>query len=745
MQFMLLLLLANFVCISATTNGETSSSTYFLSYEGVVSPEIVQTFATDDSDATADNDDTTTTIPYTMVTELATELATDVIQLHVISQSKSPDGILPKDYRKLDLDRRCYQNSRGGGEGKCSIDYYQEEKDASIQFQIQFSNAIDSDDIMASIEIVMSSSAKNTRDILIRSIPAMNKQLKCFHDMIWSIWKKNRPSSKTNNMAQYQITVDAHAASLEHLILERSDLNSRMRIATSSNVEVWQYQTPESKYPVRSLFIDGNFQSTTHPSGTAHVEALVHPALLSLSGLENEPHVVILSLEPTAIVREVLKHKRVASITLLGINVDALALTKQYLHIHNDCRFLTNNEPTLCLDNVEIIAMDVKEWLSAQKHDEPRFHAVLVDVPSSGNQDWLDLTMHAHIKSLLYEDAIVVVSSGSTPLTSDNYNEHYELNGRDWLLRQATRQTAGLGYKAAYVYDESMAKPLASSFLIFFPSDESEVLELYLQTNPPAIEIAMVEQMHVMIGGDPPTLVYDGATHGSYQHPSRAWQDWYCQTPPGKDLHACHSFLPHDWYDPTKHHYSTEVRKDPIKGRSLFSLAAIPQGHFVLPDDAATALWIDPRRWELLNDFSQDFPDATMYRQLRDFVVAYGFESDHMGWAVSLGSNATFINHACQNADQNVMYVDKVFESEDDDQLVRFSPFMVRFGELVGVLTHAIRDIAAEEEILMDYTVFRSDDKEVGIHNDMLHRICNSGGAGGMVESSSDASDKEEL
>lgn len=590
------------------------------------------------------------------------------------------------------------------------------------------------------------------RDVLVQAVPLINDKLKYFHHhntMVWSIHEKptvmtQALSGGATTMAAHQSQMDARQASLEHLILERYDLNDRRRIASSSDhqsqqqVEVWEYSTPESSsssskhYGVRSLFINGFLQSTTHPSGIAHVEALVHPALISISSEKQElPRVAILSLEPTAIVREVLKHKRVESITLLGVSQEAIDFVQEHLEALNDCSFLPGRETNACLAQPEVtlIAGNVDEWLTTAsvadgtKGDRPLFHAFFVDVPI-GNTAWMDSALHEKIASLLHRDGVAVVSSGSVPMLSDSYDQSDELSARDVLLRQATRskENSGIGYLQAYVYDEPLARPLASSFITLFPQD-SDTIPTYLQTNAPAIEIAIVKQLHPMTTGGPPTLVYDGATHASYHTPSRAWQNWYCHTSPGKDLHVCNSFL-NDWYNPEKHHYQAEVRKDAVKGRSLHALEDVPVGHFLVPDDAAMVLRIDTQRWSMLNEFVERFPDADMYRQIRDFFDAYGFESIALGlggWAVSVGSNATFVNHGCTEEERNVVSIEDVFVGEDGDDIL-FSPMLVRFGELTTVLIHTMRDIAAGEEIQMDY----ADCTDIA-RNEELMKMCSTG------------------
>ena len=256
---------------------------------------------------------------------------------------------------------------------------------------------------------------------------------------------------------------------------------------------------------------------------------------------------------------------------------------------------------------------------------------------------------------------------------------------------------------------------------------DSQVRGKFIRTNVPAIEIDIVEHFHHTKGG-PLTIIYDGATHAGYQRPSKVWQNWRCKTPPGNQLYECTTFL-QDWYNRENHFYKTEVRKDLVKGRSLIAVEAIPKGSFVLPDDAASAMRIDNDQWTALNKFVERFPDADLYRQVRDFFVAYGFISDALGqsgWCVSIANNSTFTNHACTEFEANVKYVNDIYTSEDGVE-IGFSPLQVRYAELVGVLARATRDIAAGEELQEDYKAFRTYPERDSFHMDLLGRICNAG------------------
>jgi len=257
----------------------------------------------------------------------------------------------------------------------------------------------------------------------------------------------------------------------------------------------------------------------------------------------------------------------------------------------------------------------------------------------------------------------------------------------------------------------------------------------YIRHDAPGFDVDLVNRLHPRISpGGRPTTVYDGPTHQSYLKTSRAWENWYCNTLPGRNLPICNTFLP-SWFDSSLHSYSTEVKRHPKKGRTLVATEDIPKGSFVLPHDAALGIHIDRDKWDALNKFIDDFPDAEMFRDFRDFVVAYGFESETLGqggWTVSIACNNTFTNHACTKEEETTETLFDVHYDESGQEYVSFSPPMNRRADLLGVLAITVRDVKAGEELTIDYRCFREDENDEDF-NEFLRSMC-SDASNGLVK-----------
>ena len=615
------------------------------------------------------------------------------------------------------------------------------------------------------------------RDVLVRSVPQIAKAIKHFQGIVWSIQEK--PSVDTmaerwqpKAVADVQTEHDMRLSSIEETMLSQHTKKGRMRIVTEGKLELWQFMNPHWNLPVRCLYVDGQLQSTSAAEGIARAEAMVHPAMIAHS--EKPERIVVISVEPTMLVREILKHESVKEVVVVGADPSAVALVDRFMGpVFDDCSFLPESQTRQekkrldqqphysCMNSSKVRIVrgpdTVEEWLESvavtlrtseaaedeeNDKDDGSFDAVFVEVPK-GTKPWLELDLYAKLSTILDPEAVVVVNSGSTPLLSDRHRETI-LSPRDLLLRQAHRSTehGGLGYGGVLVYDEAQAMPLSSSFIVMFPTD-SYTFARFLRRNTPAVEVDIIDRV-LPIPGRPSSLaMYDGMAHLGYVATHRMWQEWYCNSIPGRDLPACSSFLS-EWYDRTKHSYDADVQRDAVKGRALHATKDIPKGSFILPHDAAMSARLDAQQWEALTEFVEDFPDASMYKDFRDFFLAYGYEAEEIGqtgWTVSIACKNTFTNHACTDEEANAGYIGEIFENEDGGS-IGFNPVITRKADIVGTLTVALQDIPAGTEIQTDYSSFRTYEDED--FTNFLNKVCTTG-VGKVSVDANTADQSEEL
>ena len=549
-------------------------------------------------------------------------------------------------------------------------------------------------------------------------------------------------------------------------IYSTSSLNNynKMKAKTSSSAvqlpklnsihtDIWQYHEAGMDSFTRALFFNSTLRAITNTAGSSHAEAFIHPAMISH---EKPERVAVISDFPLPYIKELLKYEDIQKIDIVGADWDALDASRVYLPQMDDCSNI-QDLPEKCLDSLIIEAnknQSLQNWLDlkistiGRNEDESDdsssddsssdddsqetdlYDVVYLDVTVLNSEEWLSTKIHRKLRKILDSESVVVINTGFSPSMDRNYQTSASDNKlRDLFLTRVTKSASledGIGYGAAFVYDEELAHPLDSSFIMTFESD-SDSYARFTRDSSTAIDLDIGLRFRKHLANMSPLVVYDGTTHRRYSRPTRSWEKWFCQMKNWSDTTIC-DFLQTKLFDKSLQGSKTTVKRDELKGRSLTASSLIKKGNFIIPEDIYNSIHIDEIQWDNLNQFVHDFPDAEMYSQLRDFFYAYGFESASLGrtgWSVSLASNNTFTNHACTPAEINVGSPNFHVGQENED--IMFSPALSRRPEMFSQFTVALRDIKEGEEIMMDYTHFREEGSDDIEFISFLQRVCTNG------------------
>jgi hypothetical protein len=279
---------------------------------------------------------------------------------------------------------------------------------------------------------------------------------------------------------------------------------------------------------------------------------------------------------------------------------------------------------------------------------------------------------------------------------------------------------------------QQLASPLASTFIVAFTSIYGDSYVRYYRTSSAAVDLDIINRLAPKESDSsnaPPTIIYDGSTQLHYKIPSRTWEIWYCNTPPGMNLAAC-STLRSDIFNIKKHKNGIEVRIHPVKGRSAYATESMAVDDFVNIADTATQFSIDAADWEALNKFIERYPEATRYKELRDWIMAYGYEALSLGltgWSASFSTSNTFVNHACTNLEVNNGPCYFLYVSEDNEPDVVFSPVINRHPAISAYTQCVIRNINVGDEITMDYAAFAAAPEDRPYFQLFLTEMCQTG------------------
>lgn len=534
------------------------------------------------------------------------------------------------------------------------------------------------------------------RDSLVFMVSSLNIAL----ELSWTIQKRGSRLPKKN--AEWKVS-----SSVESLVLSNPQAFSKNLLFNSttsehhhsdSKIDVWEYGLDGNDKITRSVFHSSQLRATSDASTKAFAEAFVHPAMIS----HEDPCVVALfSDAPLIFLKELLKYKTIEKVYLLGADKDLVETIIAYLPELNNCSDI-DMIGTSCIQSslVEIVEDNFEAWSDSL---EVSIDVVLIDaVMSRQKSQWLSADFYDILSKIVdEEEGIVVLNVGSAPLFGRDFSLGTDDRDRD-VFFSSSDSLGERNFWSVYAYDEPSAKPFPSAFALLFRDETSLSYKRFIRTSPSAFDLDMIERFRGTSRPIPTTL-YDGPTHQTYQKPSRAWEDWYCQSNIGRRLVVCQSFI-HDFYNPENHvPNATLVKRDPVKGRGLYAAKNIKKGTWINADDTSLQLTIDSFHWSALQDFIAEYPDAKMYKELRDWMIAYGFENENTGnsgWSASIAHINTFTNHACDKSSENVGAVQLGWAS--------FNLGIAR-RSYIDSITVAYRNITEGEEIQMNYIVFRTE------------------------------------
>jgi len=643
----------------------------------------------------------------------------------------------------------------------CMLSYNNKDIVLSTSLKVE-KDDINNDKLIISFDTNLSAnnSNNNMQEILVSSVSALDE---LFNDFLLSssLWTIHEKSMIGDNSSSGQNNDDVSFLFKEKMLsnpnLEKKRIyHDKEEEHDNDAIEIWEFnESNDSTTSTKALFINSNLKHLSNnanndelplSSSKANAEAFIHPSIL------NHPYptrIAIISKTPLLHMQEILKYESIKAIDIIGTNVMQLKNVINIIPELNDCSGFEGIDEH-CMNNTDIISIidqDVNDWIDVtimneEEKDEERYKydIIYIDSPSSSSKeeiDWLSVSFIKRLTDLLdfREDAsMIVINSGHAPTTSISTSTptastkseqlRYEL-----LKVASQRKKREIDHEAIVIYDEPLANPLNSAYIILFHR-AGESYERFFRERPTSFDIDIITNLRTTTNNKPPTALYDGPTHERYKRPSRTWEKWFCNTPPWKEYYLCTTFY-NQFFNKEYHHFNTVVRDHPIKNRALYTTTKVKEGHFINANDDSTLLHIDSYQWENLNEFVKVIPSATMYKELKDFINAYGFETDILGltgWSVSMTSNQTFTNHACTELDSTVTGLEKAFETDEDSKYnnyVAFNPAIQRRASLFAVLSVATRDLDIGAELMVDYTSFRDtvdDDFQA-----FLDKICNSG------------------
>jgi len=534
MRTIIFLLTASFTIIACAA----ASSTYQLSYDGIVSPSIVTHHASNPQNQNPQDLPNSQLVPPTIAEETISELGSTFVQLWInydkyLQQQEEDEKQVTGDLkRSIPIDFHCA--ARSGYEGyiggtKCSMEYAT--PDLSFDATLTLSSAPgpyndyfpttttqeeeeeinDNYDslrvpVAIKVDITMTSTTPLfARDALVESIPIIGTSVGTVMkpSPVWTVQERPSPiqywarlNEANTKPLQYNddneeedvetLSTESvplnNPASIETMILSNPSISYRSPIisssakihqspintststtAASTNTDIWLYKEAGITNPTKSLFYDSTLRATTSHVGQAHAESFILPAIIANGGPTN---ILIFSETPMAYIQQVLKYKYMEYLAVVGVDVDALELTKTYMKELDDCEDLVDDGVCSEDERVHIVEENINDWLDmsaelAKTSYNETYDVIYLDIPASPQNpkqiEWLSNEFHEKLQKLMNEETVVVVNAGTSPELNVDFDIVKSSNlVRDKFLDWAfiSKKNGGFGYGVGTIYDE---------------------------------------------------------------------------------------------------------------------------------------------------------------------------------------------------------------------------------------------------------------------------------------------------
>lgn len=138
-----------------------------------------------------------------------------------------------------------------------------------------------------------------------------------------------------------------------------------------------QYSDSHARY----FYLDGVLKGSSD-SGPASYESFVHPAMFAHP---DPQHILMVGTTTGATIKEILKHRSVKDVSVVGVDESLLSFAKKSLRDWNDCSDIVSISDS-CLDDTRITSIyeNPKMWLNKYRamsldKQNPLFDIILVD------------------------------------------------------------------------------------------------------------------------------------------------------------------------------------------------------------------------------------------------------------------------------------------------------------------------------------------------------------------------------
>jgi len=236
------------------------------------------------------------------------------------------------------------------------------------------------------------------------------------------------------------------------------------------------YEMQELNYlsPTRQIYLDGVMKSNSMGQAAAH-ESFVHPPMMAHDAPKR---VVIFGAGLGASTREVLKHKSVTEVTVVGADRAMEAFSKEYLREWSDCSY--TGKDTSCFDDDRVHFVYDKspsEWIASYK-GQP-YDVALVDLFDMEEEYASEImssrqeSMNQLFGKLLSKNGVLGINIPGAPKSYESVTRSPVPAARKILRRALTHDLKTSGFTDVLEYDEYKGFSETRSYVVAFKDTET--------------------------------------------------------------------------------------------------------------------------------------------------------------------------------------------------------------------------------------------------------------------------------
>jgi hypothetical protein len=417
-----------------------------------------------------------------------------------------------------------------------------------------------------------------------------------------------------------------------------------------------------------------------------------------------------------AALREVLKHKTIANVTVIELDEDIIAISREYLSSLSDCSQF-DGLASNCFDDerANVVADDARSWFKENYGKVPtnsqKLDIIILDVIDPKHESSLyndPLFLDAMYDSLT-EDGVMAVHIGKSHIIHDPKPDIGVSAPREHFLRLLENHD---GTAAMMVYEEGhngFDEP--HMFLVVC---KNSTCRSRWNAETMVIDEEIHDRLRETKNNEAALIHFDGSTQRSYHVPPKTWETVYCRREPSpfecafRDLDKSKGFFEislNEDGSPASDS-SFEVKKITTgagETSGIYTLVDIPAGSYIMPSDVAASFTMNDAMLKGITDATK--VEGTGPVSVIEDYLAYVEKNGHRSMLNGMDltyievGGSTLIKRSKNPDDVNV---DKWMPPHPSGKLPVHSPVYDRRQYSFEVFLIATRDIKAGEEIIRE-------------------------------------------